>query len=75
MGRGRQERLLAVGARRRVYDFLFTDPNEPDIDWIIYKRKIWTRATWRKRSWGSDDFTWHDDHIHSTYTGGFRILD
>jgi Transglycosylase SLT domain len=58
-----------------VYDFLFTDPNEPDIDWIIYKRKIWRRATWSSGPWGSDKFTWHDDHIHVTYTGPFKILD
>jgi hypothetical protein len=58
----------------QVYDFLFTDPNPPDIDWIIYKQEIWRRATWRKGPWGFDDFTWHNDHIHVTYTGEFRIL-
>ena len=59
----------------KVYAFLFNDLNPPDIDWIIWKRKIWTRATWSSRPWGSDEFTWHDDHIHATYNGKFELLD
>ena len=58
-----------------VWNFLFNDLNPPDIDWIIYKRSMWTRAAWAFQSWGFNPFTWHDDHIHVTYTGDFRLLD
>lgn len=74
-GEGGRNDFLPSALGDRVYNFLFTDPNEPDIDWIIYKREIWTRATWKKRPWGFDNFTFHDDHIHVTYTGEFKILD
>jgi hypothetical protein len=73
-GEGGRNDFLPSALGDEVYDFLFTDLNPPDIDWIIYKREIWTRATWSSRPWGSDQFTWHDDHIHVTYTGEFRIL-
>ena len=73
-GRGRNFDLPpALGDK--VYDLLFDDLNPPDIDWIIWKRKIWRRSTWSSRPWGSDEFTWHDDHIHVTYTGDFELLD
>lgn len=54
----------AVG--QQVFDLLFNDPGQPDIDWIIWQRWIWTRAGgWAP--FGSEPFTWHDDHIHITY--------
>lgn len=74
-GEGGRNDFLPPALGDEVYDFLFTDPNPPDIDWIIYKREIWTRATWSSRPWGFDQFTFHDDHIHVTYIGEFRILD
>jgi hypothetical protein len=74
-GEGGRNDFLPSALGDEVYDFLFTDPNPPNIDWIIYKREIWTSATWSSRPWGFDRFTWHDDHIHVTYTGDFRILD
>ena len=59
----------------QIYHFLFDDLNPPDIDWIIYKQEIWTRETFSKRPFGFDDFTFHNDHIHVTYTGDFELLD
>jgi hypothetical protein len=59
----------------QIYDFLFDDPNPPDIDWIIYQRKMWTHARRRKEPFGFDDFSFHEDHIHVTYRGDFKLLD
>jgi len=58
----------------QVFRFLFDDPNPPDIDWIIYQEEIFTRATFAFRPFGFDDFTFHNDHIHVTYTGDFELL-
>jgi len=63
----------ALGAQ--VFRFLFDDPNPPDIDWIIYQGEIFTRATLEFRPFGFDDFTFHNNHIHVTYTGPFELLD
>jgi hypothetical protein len=59
----------------QIFRFLFDDPNPPDIDWIIYQGEIFTRATFEFRPFGFDDFTFHNDHIHVTYTGDFELLD
>lgn len=49
-----------------IHALLFRDPGKPDIDWIVYKRRMWTRGGgWE--SFGTDDFSFHDDHIHVTY--------
>jgi N-acetyl-anhydromuramyl-L-alanine amidase AmpD len=57
-----------------VMAYLFNDPNPPHIDWIIYERKMWTRAKGVWEPYGTDVFSFHDDHIHSTYTGPYRKL-
>lgn len=50
----------------KVFDLLFHDPYQPDIEWIIYRRWIWTRSGgWKP--FGTNAFTYHDDHIHVTY--------
>lgn len=51
----------------KIWRELFNDPGKPDIDWMIYRREIWTRASGVWAPWGSDDFTWHDDHVHCTF--------
>ena len=50
-----------------ICDLLFNAEGKPDIDWIIYKKKWWTRASGVWRPFGENPFTWHDDHIHVTY--------
>jgi hypothetical protein len=75
MGEARQDFFLPPVLGRRIFDFLFEDPNPPDIDWIIYEREMWTRARGRKQPFGFNDFTFHDDHIHVTYLGDFELLD
>jgi hypothetical protein len=40
MGEARQDFFLPPVLGRRIFDFLFEDPNPPDIDWIIYEREI-----------------------------------
>jgi len=50
-----------------IYDLLFNYEGLPNIDWIIWKRHIWTNAAGYRYPFGSDPFTWHDDHIHVTY--------
>src|SRR5215217_502351 len=51
----------------RVFDFIFNDPNPPLIDWIIWRRAIWTRASGIFQGFGVDNFSFHDDHIHVTF--------
>jgi GH25 family lysozyme M1 (1,4-beta-N-acetylmuramidase) len=51
----------------RVFDFIFNDPNPPLIDWIIWRRAIWTSASGIFEAFGVDDFSFHDDHIHVTF--------
>ena len=72
MGEARQDFFLPPKLGRQIYDFLFEDPNPPDIDWIIYEREMWTHARRRKQPFGFDAFTFHDDHIHVTYLGRLR---
>jgi hypothetical protein len=60
----------------QIFDFLFEDPNPPDIDWIIYQREIRISSErYHSRPFGFDAFTFHDDHIHVTYLGDFELLD
>ena len=49
-----------------IRDMLFDDPRKPDIDWIIWRRWIWSRGGGWQR-FGDGPFTWHDDHIHTTF--------
>ncbi len=51
----------------RVFDFIFNDPNPPLIDWIIFRRAIFTRASGMFEPFGVDNFSFHDDHIHVTF--------
>lgn len=39
----------------------------PLVDWMIYQREIWTRASGIWTPWGSNAFEFHDDHIHVTW--------
>ena len=51
---------------QQIFDILFNDPNPPNINWIIWQRWMWTRAGgWSP--FGTDPFSWHEDHIHVTY--------
>jgi hypothetical protein len=59
----------------QIFDFIFEDPNLPNIDWIIYQRRIRVASEgYIPRPFGFDDFTHHDDHIHVTYLGDFEHL-
>jgi hypothetical protein len=61
---------------QKIFRWLFNDPGEPFIAWIIWQRRIWIRKD-RPPRWfpfGNDPFTWHDDHIHVTATGPYRKL-
>lgn len=49
-----------------IFDKLFYYEGLPHIDWIIWNAWIWTRAGGWSR-FGTDNFTWHYDHIHITY--------
>ena len=53
---------------QEIFGLLLNDPNPPDIEWIIWRRRIYSAANnWLGAPWGEDPFTWHDDHIHVTY--------
>ena len=75
MGEAKQGFFLPPVLGEQIYDFLFDDPNPPDIDWIIYQREMWTHAKRRKEPFGFDAFSFHEDHIHVTYRGDFELLD
>ncbi len=49
-----------------IYNLLFHYAGKPDIDWIIWKRQIWT-VRGGYSAFGTEPFSWHDDHIHITY--------
>jgi hypothetical protein len=51
-----------------IFNLLFHYKGKPDINWIIYKRVLYSAANgWNGIGFGTDDFSWHDDHIHVTY--------
>ena len=61
---------LPVDIGRKVCDEIFNDPNPPDIWWIIYQGKMWTRkaGTWGPSPDGPPDSDpEHNNHIHVTY--------
>jgi hypothetical protein len=75
-GEAKQDFFLPPVLGEQIFDFLFEDPNPPDIDWIIYQRKIRVSSErYIPRPFGFDAFTFHDDHIHVTYLGDFELLD
>jgi hypothetical protein len=55
-----------------ITDWLYRKDGAPFIDWIIWDRQWWDNSfpvnQWRK--FGTDPFSWHEDHIHVTYTSG-----
>lgn len=61
---------LPVEIGEQVRDVMFEDPDPPDIWWIIYRGKMWTRRT---GAWGAsppgppDSDPQHNQHIHVTY--------
>lgn len=61
---------LPVEIGEKVRDTIFDDPNPPDIWWIIYRGKMWTR---KSGAWGAsppgppDSDPEHNHHIHVTY--------
>jgi hypothetical protein len=65
---------------QKIWRFLFDDPGEPFIAWIIWNRRIWIRGIEGGpgpggfRDFGNNPFTWHEDHIHLTATGPYRRL-
>lgn len=52
-----------------VFNVLFYDPNKPDIDWIIYKRRIYHAGNnWQGEPFGDgSEFMNHDNHLHVSY--------
>ena len=52
----------------QVWDYIWaTWPNS--IQYVIYKRYYYSAANnWIGVAWGYDSFTWHDDHMHITFT-------
>jgi hypothetical protein len=57
----------------KIFAYLFNYAGLPDIDWIIYKGRMWWNQRtgghgWQAAPWGPDDSDaghWH--HIHVTY--------
>lgn len=52
----------------QIFKQLFNYPNPPIINWIIWQATIYGAWNgWKGESFGTDDFSWHQDHIHVTY--------
>ncbi len=59
----------------KIYKFIYNDSKPPWIDWIIWRRVMRSRASgFVDTPFGTDEFSWHDDHIHITFTGSYRRL-
>lgn len=56
---------------KRIFTFLFDDPNPPDIDWTIYQGRMWSDGGGAEPSPAGppDSDPEHRKHIHETYTG------
>lgn len=52
-----------------LFGIIFNDPNPPNIEWIIYKRRMYGAwNSWYGEPFGDGSvFMNHDDHIHVTY--------
>ncbi len=61
---------------KRVWGFVWNDPNPPWIEWAIYHRKIYTRTSgYAPKPFGDGSvFTNHDDHSHFSFAGPRRRL-
>lgn len=52
----------------QLFSLVFNDLNPPNIEWIIYERVMYGAWNgWQGEPFGSEPFSWHDDHIHVTY--------
>ena len=74
---GERGRNDPIGLDRgdKVFRFLFNDPNPPDIEWCIWRRKIYARANnYRPEPFGTETFSWHEDHPHFTYRPPYKRL-
>ena len=58
---------------QKIYRWLVDDNGPPSIAWIIWNRHILIPPG-RSHPYGSDPFSWHEDHIHLTATGRYRKL-
>ena len=60
---------------QRVFDFVYDNPDPPDLEWCIWRRRIRTRSGgWVAMPWGSNAFEWHDDHPHFTFRPPYKRL-
>jgi hypothetical protein len=57
-----------------AFDLIWNYSGPPYIDWAIWERRIYIRAEgFVPRPFGTDPFTWHDDHDHETFMEPPRI--
>lgn len=57
--------------------YLLHDADPPFVAWLIYKRRVYTpngRGGWNVGPFGTDPFSWHDNHVHVTFTGPYSRL-
>lgn len=73
-GPGGRNYPIGYDLGNRVFNYIFYDPNPPYIEWCIWRRRMWTRTFWGWQPFGTDPFSFHDDHIHVTLTGWYRQL-
>lgn len=67
---GPQGRNDPVGSTvgQQIFELLLNDPEKPDIRWIIWQaRQYGAWNGWQGEPFGTNPFSWHNDHIHVTY--------
>src|SRR5215203_2196312 len=53
---------------QKAFDIIWNDPGLPWIEWIIWQRTIrWRGDDFTPRPFGSNPFSWHEDHVHVTF--------
>ena len=58
---------LDYNVGQRVFNFIWNDPGQPYIAWIIWQATIRERATgFVPQAFGKNPLSWHYDHIHVT---------
>jgi GH25 family lysozyme M1 (1,4-beta-N-acetylmuramidase) len=58
---------LPLDVGEEVFKICWEWKGLPDIEWAIYRRRIYSVLNnYRPEPWGKDPFTWHDDHYHQT---------
>ncbi len=57
---------VGFGRGGAVADYVFYTPTAPFIEWYIWRRRMYLHSTGAWQPFGTDPFSWHEDHTHHT---------